>query len=360
MLGDLPEKHVWDKLNRDNNPFRSFEFMDALKSSSSIGPEPGWVPLYVKAQDESFLYTFLKNHSYGEFIFDWSWAEAYERQGIPYYPKFTSMIPFTPVNTTPFVLENDSLDTKNYLLKSHDESVSKSNVSGAHFLFIQEPDLGLFREHGYLIRESLQYHFQNNDFKNFEDFLATLKTKKAKNLSNERNFPGIKIRKYTGTELNQDHADRMFEYYLSTIENKYSYAYLKRDFFRLIFKNLSHQTLFIEASNSEGPVAGSLFFYDHEKLYGRYWGANTYIPNLHFEMCYYQGMDFLFEKKLKVFEAGAQGEHKIARGFRPTIIHSAHKLKNLPFHEAVKSFIEREKIVVRKNQEDLMRLMPFR
>lgn len=360
MLTDLPEKHLWDKFNRDKNPFRTHEFMNALRKSSSIGPEAGWLPLHVKLSDESFLYTFLKSHSYGEFIFDWGWAEAYERQGIPYYPKLTSMIPFTPVNNTPFVMEAESDEKKNALIKLHDQSLDNSSVSGAHFLFVDQHDVELFREHKYLSRESLQYHFSNDGYQDFEDFLSRLKTKKAKNLANERVFPELEIRKFTGADLKVEHAERMYDYYLSTIENKFSYAYLKKEFFIQTFQTMPEHVLFVEASGKEGPVAGSLFFYDNKKLYGRYWGSKVYVQNLHFEMCYYQGLDFVFEKGLKIFEAGAQGEHKIARGFRPTIIHSAHKLKNLPFHEAIKDFIEREKQIVRKNRDELLRLMPFR
>lgn len=360
MLPVLPTKNSWNKFNARKNPFLSFEFMNSLEQSGSIGEDAGWLPLHFKLSDESFLYTFIKSHSYGEFIFDWGWAEAYERHSIPYYPKLTSMIPFTPVSTSHFLVEGNLLTKKDELLKQHDDFMKGTNLSSAHFLYIHQSERELFHENGYSLREGLQYHFTNQDFKNFDDFLGHLKPKKAKTIRNERIFPDLTIKQFTGRDLTPLEASRMFDYYCLTIENKNSYAYLKKDFFKLVFEHLSDQVLFIEAYEGSEPIAGSLFFFDEEKLYGRYWGSKKYVHNLHFELCYYQGIDFCIERNLKIFEAGAQGEHKIARGFSPTLIHSAHKLQNPSFHAAVNEFIQNEKIHVHKNKESLSLLLPFK
>lgn len=360
MFPTLPQKDSWTKFNLWKNPFLSYEFMSSLERSGSIGEDAGWLPLHFKLSDESFLYTFIKSHSYGEFIFDWAWAEAYERHGLPYYPKLTSMIPFTPVSTSHFLVKENLIEKKAELLKQHDAFLKGTNLSSAHFLYINQSELEMFQEHGYSLREGLQYHFTNQDYKSFDDFLNLLKPKKAKTIRNERTFPELSFRRFTGKNLTSREAERMFEYYCLTIENKNSYAYLKKDFFKLVFNALSDQVLFIEAYQNEEPIAGSLFFFDEEKLYGRYWGAKRYVHNLHFELCYYQGIDFCIERRLKIFEAGAQGEHKIARGFSPTIIHSAHKLQNVAFQSAVNEFIQKEKGQVRKNHEALTRLLPFK
>ncbi len=334
-------------------PFVRTQFFEALTKSRSVCRETGWDPMEWKA-DEVALYGFVKSHSYGEYIFDWSWAEAYERVGLPYYPKFVSMVPFSPVTTPHF--------SGTGFQKAHalfEEFYRKTNLSSAHFLFLPDHEVDFFREEKYLMRETFQYHFENQSYGDFEGFLSTLKGKRAKTIRQERVTP-LSIRRYTGDELTQDHAKRMYAYYISTIEHKNSFDYLNEAFFEILFRTMPENVLFIEASENDRPVAGSLFLYDEVMLYGRYWGSHKFFENLHFELCYYQGIDFCLEKNLRGFEAGAQGEHKISRGFKPVVIHSAHKLKEPVFQKAVGDFVEKEKIVNRMQREKLSELLPFK
>lgn len=352
-------KAQWDNIRPKNNPFLDFAFFDALTRSGSVSPETGWKPQFFEHQDSGLL-TFIKSHSYGEYIFDWGWAEAYERHGIPYYPKLTSMIPFTPVTTKHFLMNSFDESKADVLIKKHDAFFNEHALSSGHFLFLEQEELRVFSENQYMPRESIQYHFHNEGFSDFEDFLRNLKTKKAKNLRNERQFENLKIEQITGNDLNSDHARRMYQFYISTILNKNSFDYLNENFFILIFETMKNNILYVEATFDGSPVAGSLFLYDTDKIYGRYWGSNQYIENLHFELCYYQGIDFCLKHKLKVFEAGAQGEHKIARGFRPVKTYSAHKIKHPDFKNAIGDFIKREKIHVEASILKLSEYLPFR
>ncbi len=357
---DIDEK-VWNKLLPDHNPFLKREFFLALEESGSIGKEAGWIPLFFLSDDQkSLIYGFIKSHSYGEYIFDWEWARAYQQNGLQYYPKISSMLPFTPVNTTPFIMSIFDPEAAKSLLNEFELIYESNNLSSVHFLFIK-PDLKeFFKEQGYFIRESMQYHFFNQDFMSFDDYLNTLKTKKAKNVRLERSHSELIIQKITGKNLNSIHAKQLYEFYLSTIDHKQGIDYLKEEFFIKIFETMKDNVLYVEARKDNRPVAGSLFFYDQIKLYGRYWGSNLMIENLHFELCYYQGIDFCIERGLKVFEAGAQGEHKIARGFRPTRIYSAHKIKNANFSQAIGRYIEEEKTILAADIEQLSSQLPFR
>jgi predicted N-acyltransferase len=352
-------KELWLRNQPSENPFLRYEFIQALLESRSIGQEAGWMPHYTH-DENGILLSFAKNHSYGEYIFDWGWAEAYERYGIPYYPKLTSMIPFTPVTSSHFLMKTFDEEKASGLLNQHGEKFEVGPYSSDHFLFLPQEELKLFENHGYLIRESFQYHFFNKSYRDFEDFLSNLKTKKAKTLRHERVFTNIEFTHYTGDALTSQHAKRMYAFYISTIVNKNSYDYLNEGFFEIIFQTLRENILYIEASEDGVPVAGSLFFYDHKKLYGRYWGSSKYVDNLHFELCYYQGIDFCLRKKIEVFEAGAQGEHKISRGFKPVRTYSSHKLKHPEFQKAVRHFIDEEKIGIARAIEGLSELLPFK
>lgn len=352
-------KSDWQNHRPSINPFLSFEFLDALIRSGSVKPETGWTPAFIQ-NDSGLLMSFIKTHSYGEYIFDWGWAEAFEKHGIHYYPKLTSLIPFTPVTTQHFLMKSFDESLADNLLKAHDEFFMKNDFSSTHFLFLTPEEILVFQKNHYLIRESIQYHFFNPGYNSFEDFLSQLKSKKAKHIRTERSYDNLSIKRYTGDELTKEHADRMYQFYISTIVNKNSFDYLNAEFFELIFKNLSKNILYVEASQNNFPIAGSLFFYDSAKLYGRYWGSTSYVENLHFELCYYQGIDFCIEKNIPVFEAGAQGEHKIARGFRPIRTYSAHKIKHPAFQKAIAEFIENERVHVEQSILRLSEHLPFK
>ncbi len=310
---------------------------------------------HVFASPNGSLTTFSKTHSYGEYIFDWSWADAYARSGHPYYPKLTSMVPFTPA-TAPHFLAPES-EWKN-LLGQHDELLKTHH--SAHFLFTTAEENRFLGENNYLLRDSFQYHFFNEGYANFEDFLGALKTKKAKNLRHEREFPTLTIERLTGTDLTESLADEMYDFYLVTLEEKRAIPYLTREFFRMLFKNLPGNIMYARARENDDVIAGALFYYDEERIYGRYWGSKKTVKNLHFELCYYQGIDFCLERKLKVFEAGAQGEHKIARGFRPVLTTSAHRIIHPGFAKAIGDFIQQEKKEVKRTMDELSTWLPFK
>jgi predicted N-acyltransferase len=354
-------KTLWKSCQSALNPFLRYEFHESLRESGSICAGSGWDPVHVVDEmNKAILLCYLKHHSYGEYIFDWGWAEAYARSGLEYYPKFTSMIPFTPVTTSHFLMREDSDEIKRGLLTKLEAVFDEMKLSSLHFLFLSPSEIPLFQSSGYLIRESMQYHFFNQDYHSFEDFLSSLKSRKAKHIRQERIFTGLRIERLTGKNLTTDHAREMYEFYLSTIDKKSSYGYLTRNFFERIFASMPENILYVRASSDVRPIAGALFFYDQERLYGRYWGAHEYVENLHFELCYYQGIDFTLERKLKVFEAGAQGEHKIQRGFRPTKTFSAHKIRHPGFSRAIEHFINEEKSALAEEIKVLETWLPFK
>lgn len=328
-------------------------FWDILKESGSINETRGML-LHELRSGSALLRTFSKNHSYGEYIFDWSWARAYEDNGVPYYPKLSSMVPFTPARAPHFLGPQSEWSS---LLEKH-ESLRERH-SSAHFLFTTPEENEFLEANNYLIRDSFQYHFFNENYRDFDDFLGKLKGKKAKHIRNERTYENLQIERLTGSKLTATHAHEMHTFYLQTLEEKGAIPYLTAEFFRLLFERLPENTLYVRAVENDAPVAGALFYYDRERIYGRYWGARTFVPNLHFELCYYQGIEFCIERSLQVFEAGAQGEHKIARGFRPVLTTSAHRLNHPGFTRAIADFIRQERIDVRYTMETLSRHLPF-
>jgi predicted N-acyltransferase len=337
-------KEIWEKITPRLNPFLKYAFFEALQSSGCIGPKAGWLPIaHLTQNQDAALYTFAKNHSYGEYIFDWGWADAFAKYGLAYYPKLTSMVPFTPATSAHFLMAEFDESKASELISMHEALYLKEDFSSTHFLFLTPEEIPLFHQHGYMIRESMQYHFFNEAYSDFEHFLSHLKGRKAKQIRHEREHAGLSITSYTQDSLTEDHARRMYQFYISTIESKNSHDYLNEAFFTTIFKTLKNNILYVEATSLDSPVAGALFFYDEEKLYGRYWGSSEFYEKLHFELCYYQGIDFCLKHKLKVFEAGAQGQHKIARGFKPIRTYSAHKIKHPAFKEAIENFIQSEK-----------------
>ncbi len=345
----------WDNLNKDHNPFTSYDFFKALESSRSIGQKSGWIPKYF-VSDNSIAFIFIKYHSYGEYTFDWQWADAYQRNGLDYYPKIVSMSPFSPVSTNHFLG-----DQSPQLLFAIEEFFNSNSLSSIHFLYLSNKEKQILTDKGFILRTNIQYHFFNKNYMSFEDFLSKLKPKKKKQILKERLFsPEITIRQYTNQELTQDMAKRMFHFYISTIKSKRSIPYLNENFFLEVFKNLKAQILYIEAYNNNSPIAGSLYFYSQSKLFGRYWGSTQDVKNLHFELCYYQGIDFCITKGISVFEAGAQGEHKIKRGFVPTLIYSSHKIKENVFHTAIFRYITEESKRNILTVNELKQHLPFK
>lgn len=329
-------------------------FWKILQDSGSTDHTRG-MQLHSFTSGEARLSTFSKTHSYGEYIFDWAWAQAYERSGLPYYPKLTSMVPFTPATAAHFWGSTNDWPA---LLSQHDELLREH--SSAHFLFTTPEEQRFLGESGYLLRDSFQYHFINEGDADFTQFLSRLKAKKAKHIRLEREFPTLKIERLTGAQLTSEHAREMYSFYRATLEEKQAIAYLTPAFFEMLFATLPDNVLYVRASEGEQLIAGALFYYDEHRLYGRYWGCHAHVPNLHFELCYYQGIDFCLVKRLEVFEAGAQGEHKIQRGFRPVLTTSAHKITHPGFAKAIEAFVVKEREGVRETMSELSQLLPFK
>lgn len=346
----------WNEITPLNFPFASYDFLSALEETHCLGVRTGWHPTYITCweggQLTGALILFRKDNSYGEYIFDFAWAEAFEASGLRYYPKYVAAIPFTPATGPKFLLAKN-IDRKKAqtvaqtLLDSAKNLCEETHASSVHFLFLDEADLGVFKMKGYRLRHSFQYHWSNDNYSNFTEFLGALRGKRRKEILRERRLAtevGIIIQRLTGRELKPHHAELMYRFYLDTVSKMGGYAYLTPEFFKKVFDTMSERILLILATNDSGvPVAGALNFMGESKLYGRYWGCIEDYRFLHFELCYYQGIEFAIENRFSTFEAGAQGEHKFQRGFLPHLTYSSHFIQNQLFKTAVDDFIEVEK-----------------
>jgi predicted N-acyltransferase len=332
----------------------SDRFWKILADSGSIDESRG-MRHHELSSGSGKLHLFSKTHSYGEYIFDWAWARAFEQQRIPYYPKLLSMVPFTPATSRHFLASRE--DWPGLLEQAEAHLLGHSSL---HFLFTTPEETEFLAERGYLNRDSFQYHFINEGYRDFEDFLSGLKSKKAKQLRQERRFQQLTFERLSGSRLRAHHADEMYGFYLLTLEDKGAIPYLTQDFFRRLFQELPENVLYARALKDDAPLAGALFYFDRHRLYGRYWGSREYVANLHFELCYYQGIDFCLERGLSVFEAGAQGEHKVLRGFCPVLTRSAHRISHPGFHRAIAHFIQEERRGIAIEMEELRRALPFK
>ena len=355
----------WDALNSPGNPFVSHAFLTALEESGSVGAGTGWSPAPIIIRDANddvagALPAYLKTHSQGEYVFDHAWADAYERAGGRYYPKLIIAAPFSPV-PGPRVLARDEA-TAMGLLAAAESVVKQNGLSSAHANFVEESQLDLFRKAGCLIRSGTQFHWENNGYTRFDDFMASLASRKRRAIRKERAAAqeAVDIAIIRGADVRPEHWDAFWTFYQDTGARKWGTPYLTRSFFDLIAKSMSEDIVLFLASRNGRPVAGALNLLGPDCLYGRYWGCSEDIPFLHFELCYYQAIDFAIEHGLRRVEAGAQGEHKLARGYLPVTTHSAHYIADPGFRSAVSDFLERERRAVEREQEFLGELGPFK
>ncbi len=341
----------WNKINQNGHPFTSHEFLFSLEESKSVNPQTGWQPQHVilknpKEEIIGALPNYLKGHSYGEYIFDHSWANAYEKAGGMYYPKIISAIPFTPVNGPRFLYEEkDKKNVVKKLISTLENLTIENNLSSAHINFLLDDCSKILKKRCWIERKGLQFHWENKNFQDFDEFLNNLKSNKRKMIKKERkNFinSDISISKLTGDDLTSLIWDKFYNFYLNTIDRKWGGAYLNRDFFDLISDKLSSKILLIIAKKQDEIIAGALNFIGKDTLYGRNWGSIVDVPFLHFELCYYQAIDFAIEKKLKTVEAGAQGPHKVKRGYLAKPIFSYHFIPNNSFKTAIEKFVDLE------------------
>ena len=342
----------WDACAGTDNPFLSHAFLDALEESGSACGESGWLPQHLLVEDRNGRLVgaapcYLKNHSYGEYVFDWGWAEAFERAGGTYYPKLQVSVPFTPV-TGPRLLVRPDADapaTRRILVAGLLELARQRKVSSLHVTFCTEPEWQAFGEAGFLQRMGQQFHWTNRGYGSFEDFLGSLSARKRKTIRKERRDANaeVEIEVLSGASLEERHIKAFYRFYLNTVDRKWAHAYLDRRFFSLLRQRLAERIVLVMARNDGEYVAGALNLRGGDTLYGRNWGCTERFRNLYFEACFYRAIDYAIEHGLARVEAGAQGPHKISRGYLPMATYSAHWIRDAGFREAVAQYLVRER-----------------
>ena len=355
---------AWDALT-DGTPLLSHAFFSALENSGSVGQGTGWQPHpLIVTQGEQVIGAmplFLKSHSYGEYVFDWAWADAYARTGLEYYPKLLSAIPFSPI-TSSRLLAHDA-ETKRMMIAALEASMQQHNLSSAHVLFPDDADAKQFEAASWLKRVGVQFRWQNKSYADFEDFLQTLSHDKRKKIHQERKkitAAGVVCKVVKGADATENDWDFFYQCYCNTYHEHHSTPYLTRAFFAEIGKSMPQNIVLIVAEANGHAVASTLNIYNQTTLYGRYWGATQFVSGLHFELCYYQAQQFCIDEKIEFFEGGAQGEHKLARGFEPRSTCSYHKIAQPDFEAAIKGFLKRESAGIAAYTNELEERAPFK
>ncbi len=364
---------AWDACaNPDGtyDPFVSHAFLLALEESGSADAQTGWAPHHILIEDGKGILLgaaplYLKNHSQGEYVFDHGWADAYMRAGGQYYPKFQVSAPFTPVTGRRLLARPgaDENKIKQQLIAAMKKLTLDAKVSSLHVTFMPEEEWHEFGRHDFLLRTDKQFHWENRGYSSFKDFLDDLASRKRKNLRKERLAalaPGIEIERVTGDDLQERHWDAFYGFYVDTGLRKWGRPYLTREFFSMVNETLADQTLLVLCKRDGRYIAGALNFIGGDALYGRNWGCVEDHPYLHFETCYYQAIDFAIERGLKKVEAGAQGAHKLARGYSPAPTYSAHYIPDPHFRDAVRDYLEEERRYIKSDIDLLSTHTPFR
>jgi predicted N-acyltransferase len=367
-IAEIPAE-TWDACAGDINPTVSHTFLNALEESGSTTPRTGWAPQHLSlagpdGEIVAVLPLYAKTHSHGEYIFDYGWADAYERAGGRYYPKLLSAVPFTPVPGPRLMLHPGAPpDSRDLLLAGMVEFVKRRRISSLHVNFPEAEEAEALTEAGFLKRLGQQFHWSNNGYRDFEDYLAALNSRKRKAVKKERRESlarGLDIDVLTGADLRPRHWDAFFEFYLATSDRKWGSAYLNRRFFAMIGERMPEKLVLVMARRGSNYVAGAFNLLGKETIYGRNWGSHGDFKFLHFECCYYQAIEFAITHGLKRVEAGAQGPHKIQRGYLPVPIYSVHWIPYPAFRRAVAQFLARERQMVEHKIEGLTEFSPFR
>ena len=355
----------WDACAGADNPFTTHAFLSALEESGSATARTGWqpVPLAIDGEDgraAAVMPAYVKSHSQGEYVFDHAWADAWERAGGDYYPKLQIAVPFTPVPGRRLLTARDDLALG--LIGAAEAVVGQNGLSSAHATFIAAEEVPLFDAAGWLIRADTQFHWHNDGYESFDDFLAALSSRKRKAVRKERAaaVEGLTVEHVTGAAITEAHWDAFWAFYQDTGARKWGRPYLTRRFFSLLGERMAERILLIFALRDGRPIAGALNMVGADTLYGRYWGTIAEVPHLHFEICYYQAIEAAIARGLARVEAGAQGSHKLARGYRPVPTFSAHYLPDPGFRRAVADFLEREREAVGHEIQSLDAMTPFR
>ena len=362
-ISDIPAAN-WDALV-GAHPLLSHAFLDGLHRTGCASAACGWAPRYVLLRRGADLVgampLYLKDHSYGEYVFDWAWAEAYERAGRHYYPKLLGAIPFSPV-TGSRLLVRDAAD-RPLLVRTALELARESGVSSLHVLFPNDAEAHELALAGLLIRHGVQFHWYNAGYRSFDEFLSGMSHDKRKKIRQERrkvHEAGVSFRRLTAGDIREADWDFFQRCYVTTYRAHHSTPYLNRAFFRHLGQTMADQVLLIIAERSGKPIAGALNLFGAGVMYGRYWGTTQFVSGLHFDTCYYQAIEFCIERGIERFEGGAQGEHKLARGFQPVRTQSAHWLAEPRFASAVERYLARETAGMEEYIDELNERQPFR
>ncbi|WP_455235327.1 GNAT family N-acetyltransferase [Thiogranum longum] len=367
---DAVEAAQWNRVAGTGNPFLRHEFLAALERNGCVGQKHGWLPRHLVAFDAhrallGAVPMYLKDNSYGEFVFDWSWADAYQRYGLPYYPKSVVAVPYTPA-TGPRILTAGDADGEHVasaLIQLAQEWSASENLSSLHWLFTNEQDTTRLREQHFMLRLGCQFHWRNAGYRDFEDYLSCFSSRKRKKVRRERRYvdeAGIDMRIVHGDEATDSELHIMHEFYRTTFDKKWGHATLTADFFRDIAQSMGQQLVFVIASRGGRIVAGAICLRGDDTLYGRHWGCYEDYHSLHFEACYYQGIEYCIRQGLSRFEPGAQGEHKISRGFLPTATWSAHWIAHDGFRESIARYLDQETAAMRDYIDELATHSPFK
>ncbi len=367
---DQVEAAQWDNCAGSVNPFVSHAFLNALEQSGAVDIETGWAPNHLVMVDEAGQLCgatpfYLKSHSYGEFVFDHIWADAYERAGGRYYPKLISAVPFVPV-TGPRLLTRPDASERNIqetLCAGMIELATRHKVSSVHVTFPTEPQSACLEKVGFHVRKNLQYHWINRGYETFSDFLSNLTSRKRKTIRRERKRivdAGITFKVLTGADLTTQHWDNFYKFYIDTYERKWGFPYLNRDFFQYLNDTMADNIVLIMAYQDGSSIAGAFNLLGSNAIYGRNWGCHRRYKFLHFEACYYQAIDFAISHNLDRVEAGTQGPHKIQRGYEPVQTYSAHWIRDTGFRSAVEDYLKRETEMMLDEMAYLNEHSPFR
>ena len=376
---NLIEKKQWDlcacpeafKGEKIIDPFTTYNFISALENSGSVGKGTGWhsCHLVVKIEKEiiAVMPLYLKGHSQGEYIFDHNWAQAYNNFGGNYYPKIQSAVPFTPATGRRFLTKKGFEKQGRDALERGIINLALNNkLSSAHITFCTSFEAKKVSDNNFLKRKTLQYHWENKGFSNFEDFLNSLSSRKRKTIKKERKIATSLFKdndgifSFTGSQLRDKHWDSFWKFYQDTGNRKWGIPYLTRDFFQIINECMPENILLFLAIENNTPIAGALNFIGADTLYGRYWGCSKYHSCLHYELCYYQAIDYAVKNRIKKVEAGAQGEHKISRGYLPSFVYSLHWFSNKSFASAISEYLDKEEKVINQEYDVLMKTSPYK
>ena len=359
------EPGQWDACAGTANPFVGHAFLSILEESGSATARAGWqpLPIAVEGGDGSLAAVapaYAKSHSQGEYVFDHAWADAWQRAGGRYYPKLQIAVPFSPVPGPRLLFRDEAAAAQ--LIAAIEAVTVQNDLSSAHATFVAPDQVALFEQAGWLIRTDSQFHWRNKGYSSFDDFLAALSSRKRKAIRKEREaaVQGLEIRHLTGADLTEEVWDAFWTFYQDTGSRKWGRPYLTRRFFSLLGERMADQVLLILACRDGVPTAGALNLIGADTLYGRYWGATEEVPFLHFELCYYQAMDAAIARGLTTVEAGAQGSHKLARGYAPVTTYSAHYIPDPGFRAAIADYLERERAAVEREMQFLGEMTPFR